>query len=493
MPRASHPSRLAACSSYGILSALAIASSATAQIWVPNPEVPDLKTAYEKAWEGVTISLSAGTHTIDSTLDAEGTNIHLVGEVDAAGNPITTIDGEGLRRILLIRTGESSATVYENIRFANGFAVGENGGAIQIADADPRFVNCVFEGNRAAFKGGAMHIYGSNADVMITGSRFVANVVGSGNAGSGGALAIEQRSEVEIHDSFFAQNRAASGGALWSGGSAYRIENSLLQANAASGNGGAIYLNGGELEVGETRFEGNLAVALRGGAIMLYSAAAQIEKCGFDGNSSGLSGGALLTLGSGSTCLVGQSEFVRNIAGEDGGAVSLRYGQATFWETVFQGNSAAAEGGAIEVVNADVRLERIEGFGNSATVGGFLRQDGGHLEVWGSQVTGNAASAAGGLRLMSGGTADLLESTVCENDAEPILGAWNDLGDNCVAEICGCGCPADLNGDGQVNGADFGLLITAWGTGAGPADLDGDGQVSATDLGLLFAAWGPCS
>ena len=59
---------------------------------------------------------------------------------------------------------------------------------------------------------------------------------------------------------------------------------------------------------------------------------------------------------------------------------------------------------------------------------------------------------------------------------------------------CGTACPGDLDGDGQVSGADLGLLFTAWGdcTDACPEDLDGDGRVSGSDLGLLFTAWGAC-
>jgi hypothetical protein len=53
-------------------------------------------------------------------------------------------------------------------------------------------------------------------------------------------------------------------------------------------------------------------------------------------------------------------------------------------------------------------------------------------------------------------------------------------------------CPADLDGNGVVDGADLGLLLNAWGPFATAADLNGDGQVNGGDLGLLIAAWGPC-
>lgn len=57
-----------------------------------------------------------------------------------------------------------------------------------------------------------------------------------------------------------------------------------------------------------------------------------------------------------------------------------------------------------------------------------------------------------------------------------------------------CSCAADLNGNGVVDGADFGLLLVAWGLcdGTCSADLDGDGLVGGSDLGIMLSAWGGC-
>ena len=64
------------------------------------------------------------------------------------------------------------------------------------------------------------------------------------------------------------------------------------------------------------------------------------------------------------------------------------------------------------------------------------------------------------------------------------------------AALLGSGCeapapsnPADLNGDGAVNGADLGLLLGNWGQ-AGASDLNGDGTTNGADLGLLLGSWG---
>jgi len=48
---------------------------------------------------------------------------------------------------------------------------------------------------------------------------------------------------------------------------------------------------------------------------------------------------------------------------------------------------------------------------------------------------------------------------------------------------------ADLNCDGVVDGADLGILLSAWGSDDATADLNGDGVVDGADLGQLLANW----
>jgi hypothetical protein len=50
--------------------------------------------------------------------------------------------------------------------------------------------------------------------------------------------------------------------------------------------------------------------------------------------------------------------------------------------------------------------------------------------------------------------------------------------------------PADLNGDGRVDGADLGILLASWGQ-PGIADLDFNGIVNGGDLGALLGNWTP--
>ena len=50
--------------------------------------------------------------------------------------------------------------------------------------------------------------------------------------------------------------------------------------------------------------------------------------------------------------------------------------------------------------------------------------------------------------------------------------------------------PADLDGDGAVDGADLGALLSGWGTSDPVLDLDGNGVVDGGDLGALLSDWG---
>jgi hypothetical protein len=57
-------------------------------------------------------------------------------------------------------------------------------------------------------------------------------------------------------------------------------------------------------------------------------------------------------------------------------------------------------------------------------------------------------------------------------------------------------CAGDLDANGVIDGADLGVMLSAWGScgSAGcTADVDGSGTVDGADLGILLSAWGPCA
>lgn len=70
------------------------------------------------------------------------------------------------------------------------------------------------------------------------------------------------------------------------------------------------------------------------------------------------------------------------------------------------------------------------------------------------------------------------------------------FGNYCVTgDFTQAPCPADLSGDGVVNGADLATLLTNWGpdAGFGPVDLNVDGVIDGGDLAILLINWGSCA
>lgn len=63
------------------------------------------------------------------------------------------------------------------------------------------------------------------------------------------------------------------------------------------------------------------------------------------------------------------------------------------------------------------------------------------------------------------------------------------LSNVCVTPTPG-DCPADINGDGVVDGGDLGIVLAGFGGAGGTADVNQDGIVDGSDLGIVLAAWG---
>jgi hypothetical protein len=98
----------------------------------------------------------------------------------------------------------------------------------------------------------------------------------------------------------------------------------------------------------------------------------------------------------------------------------------------------------------------------------------------------------GGITFATGGSYEL-GGTIGQPDAGVTLtgGGYDLTGGFWSIGASGSACQGDLDGSGEVDGADLGLLLANWDE-AGLGDLDGSGVVDGADLGLLLAAWGPC-
>ena len=77
------------------------------------------------------------------------------------------------------------------------------------------------------------------------------------------------------------------------------------------------------------------------------------------------------------------------------------------------------------------------------------------------------------------------------NGDRQFIGLVNHSKGSATIELDGTSsCPADVTGDGTVDGADLAALLGAWGTSTN--DLNGDGIVDGADLASMLTAWGAC-
>lgn len=238
--------------------------------------------------------------------------------------------------------------------------------------------------------------------------------------------------------------------------------------------------------------------ALVGGGVFGIDSAASVRDCVVEQNASGFGGGAYFLRCTGE---VRGTTFRNNDAVADGGGLQSNDGSQHLTDLVIENNTCNSRGGGMHLVRGNPALTRVTVRNNHANglSGGLswygLGSDTAMATLDGCTVTGNSALVTqGGIGISAPtvGTSNILlrATNVCNNTPRPnVSGAWVDLGGNSI-----CDCMGDLSGDGTVNGADIGLLLSSWGYcgSACPYDINHDGVINGGDLGLLLSDWGPC-
>ena len=109
---------------------------------------------------------------------------------------------------------------------------------------------------------------------------------------------------------------------------------------------------------------------------------------------------------------------------------------------------------------------------------------GGDFDLSWYTIDGGGGTSTGGNFELSGTIGQPDAGAMAGGDFELAGGFWPVSG---PAEET---CPADFDGDGDVDTADLLHLLGAWGTPNG--DVDGDGDTDTADLLALLGAWGAC-
>lgn len=223
------------------------------------------------------------------------------------------------------------------------------------------------------------------------------------------------------------------------------------------------------------------------------------------------SGGAFVTFISGSN----QRRLVQFVSGEFETCLLEGFTLVDGYDAVRGGGLYIMGGSRPEVRDCIIRdCEAFNGAGASVVgsspsivgcefVDNVALDYGGAIEVRGASaldltdciVLGNLAALESGraaINIRTGALMNMSGTLACRNVPTQLVGDWFDGGGN---EICSC--PADLDGDGIVDGFDLTTLLANWGPCKDPvacefADLNFNGLVNGEDLLILLSGWGPC-
>jgi formylglycine-generating enzyme required for sulfatase activity len=219
-----------------------------------------------------------------------------------------------------------------------------------------------------------------------------------------------------------------NGGGVFCKGVPARMANCLFSANLAANEGGAVFVESGELVLTGCRLVGNAANGWGGGAVRLERSSFDISGCFFGGNTATAAeplgyGGAVRA----QSCVSGTIAdclFVAN-RGRQGGAIRTSRGTSpTIARCRFSGNQATGFGGAIANGGAGCSpvILGCTFAGNESPWGGAIANWTSGAKAIGCVLAGNVASSSGGAIATHDNVPAALSCSLVAN-AAPVGGA----------------------------------------------------------------------
>lgn len=255
--------------------------------------------------------------------------------------------------------------------------------------------------------------------------------VSEGSSVRSGAGLVQRGGDLAVSNMYFAGNHSSlfgNGGALGVEQGNLQISDGLFEANTANGNGGALGLVGpGRVDLRQVDFVNNHGKG-GGGALYwtgdvggrLYDVTFDDNQVSTDGGGNGNGGGLYID---GGTATLAHVEFLSNSATQLGGGMHVRTGAVAVSHSVFYDNQADNAGGALSSAGfsdgltlAYTVLSR-----NSAVNGGGVYA-GGPLRMTHTTVADNMASSSGGGIYVIGNTTSAVNSIVWGNTAASLAG-----------------------------------------------------------------------
>ncbi|CBJ31468.1 conserved unknown protein [Ectocarpus siliculosus] len=333
---------------------------------------------------------------------------------------VSLTGGGGLRGGVVAAYQNASVTLIDCEVYGN--AVSNVGGAIFLQESRLVTGGTGFVDNSADKYGGAVFVSVNSTVTTEEGS--FDNVFRENAAKSGGAIFVEDSSQVDINGSVtFAGNKAkADGGAIYARrGSTVTTNDGFTSFvdNESKHHGGAIMVceRSGLRVAGNTTFSRNTAEHHGGGIqAMEESYVYLMDDVVFDENVAGSNGGAIHASDRAKLKTTGNSRFVGNRA-QFGGAIHGRQEASASLggDLILTNNTASYDGGAVYLVNAMVKFKgknfdfwynnALEGSGGAIYVGSVSR-----LRIKDVVFFRNVAMLGGAVATFSSGTAPVSSS-----------------------------------------------------------------------------------
>ena len=267
------------------------------------------------------------------------------------------------------------------------------GAAVNADSVDLTIDGTNFTSNAATSLGGALSM-GTNSNLTVTNTVFVTNTAGSGSVISGSGI-----QNMKVVNCTFSGNHnnpisTTSGGNLL-------IMNSTFHDNSGTDAGALSDRDTRNYTIIDCSFISNRAYNGKGGAIVKYSTALIIRRSIFSGNSASQNGGAIYTSG---TLLAEWTNFTNNVATNQGGAIEGHTNQG-FIVQIYLINchitANAARDGALHL-NGDhssIYIDSSHFVGNNGSIGGggAIHHEGQYtnISIMDSSFYNNSAASCG--------------------------------------------------------------------------------------------------
>ena len=207
------------------------AAAETITVSLAEGDHTSINAAIAAARDGDVIQLAAETYFEGEPIDTLGKAITLRGVLDKGGEPTSVLDGSGMHRVLICQSGETEATVFENLRIQNGS--GDIGGGMRNEESSPTLANCTFAGSSAEYGGG---MYNADSSPTLADCAFTSNTADYDGGGMYNADSIPI-----LAGCTFASNSADSGSGMYNYNSNPTLTDCTFTTNVADFGGGGMW------------------------------------------------------------------------------------------------------------------------------------------------------------------------------------------------------------------------------------------------------------